>query len=236
MSLPKIKQPLFDLKIPSLGKTVKARPFLVSEEKILLMGQQSGETKDIIFAIQQVVGNCIQDETVTVQDLTIFDLEYLFLKLRARSVNNIVEVSYRDPQDETKYDFQINLDEIDVVENPDHSNTVKVSDEMIIKLRYPKVEMMDKMAKINSEVDVFFEVLKYSIESIVVGDNVYKMADYPSQEQEQFISDLDVKTFKKISEFFNTMPRLKHEIKYTNKHGVERSIVLETLNDFFSLG
>ena len=235
MSLPKIKQPLFDLKIPSLNKTIKARPFLVSEEKILLMGQQSGDTKDIIFAIQQVVANCIQDETIAVQDLTIFDLEYMFLKLRSRSVNNIVEVSYRDPQDEKKYDFQINLDEIEVVENPSHSNTVKVSDEMTIKLRYPKVEMMDKMAKINSEVDIFFEVLKYSIESIIVGDNVFKMSDYPEAEQEQFISDLDVKSFKKISEFFNTMPRLRHEIKYTNELNVERSIVLETLNDFFSL-
>lgn len=235
MGLPKINLPLFDLKIPSLDKTVKCRPFLVREEKILLMAQQSAEAADIVRSIQQVVNNCIQDE-FDVDLLTTFDLEYCFLKLRSKSVNNIIKLSYRDQEDDQLYDFDVDLDSIEMIYNDKHTNKIKVNDEMILKLRYPKISMMDKMNRIDTEIDIFFEILKFSIESIIVGDNVIKLADYPEEEQEQFISDLDVKSFKKISEFFSTMPRLQHIITYTNSKGTEREIRLETLNDFFTLG
>ena len=236
MGLPKIQQPIHEFKIPSLDKPIKFRPFLVSEEKILLMAQQSGDQKDIIRSIQQVVSNCVQDESINVNELTIFDLEFLFLKLRSVSVNNIVEVTYTDGEDGKQYDFNIDLNDVQIQFNEDHTKNVKVNESMTLQLRYPKVEMMDKMSVIETEVDVFFEVLKYSIENIIAGDQVFKMSDYPVSEQEQFISDLDIKTFKQISAFFNTMPRLKHTIKYTNSMGTERSLTMETLNDFFSLG
>ena len=235
MSLPKINYPLFDVVIPSSQKKIKMRPFLVKEEKILLMAQSSNDSRDTVLAIKQVVNNCIIDD-VDVEKLTTFDLELLFVKLRARSINNIIEVTYNDPEDEQQHKLSINLDEVEIQTDPRHNNTVKINDDLGIILRYPKTDMLQQVEQATSEVDLYFEVIKYCIDKIYDADNVYETKDYSPEELHEFVSTLDVNTFKQIQLFLETMPKLHYETSYTNSVGTVRKVVLQNLNDFFMLG
>lgn len=235
MALPRINQPLHTFNIPSKNIEATFRPFLVSEEKILLMAQASGNPKEIIKSIQQVINNCSTDQ-LDVLDLTTFDVEYLFLKLRGVSVNNVVKITATDPEDGESYPIEIDINDIEIVHDPDHTNHIKVDDNISIKMKYPAVDMMDAVEKSGSEVGVFFDLMAYSIDKVFAGDEVINFADESEQERMQFIEQLDVNTFTNISNFFKTMPKLKHETTYTNKSGKEQKIVLETLSDFFSLG
>jgi len=235
MSLPKIKYPLFDVTIPSLQKKVKMRPFLVKEEKLLLIAQSTGNPADTMNAIKQVINNCFVDD-VDVDMLTTFDLEYLFVKLRSRSVNNKIEVMYRDPDDNEQYKVVVDLEDVQILNQPGHTNKITINDQLGIILRYPKPDMVDRIGSADSEVDLYFEIVKYCIEKVYDDDNVYNINDYSDEELTEFLSTLDVSTFKQIQNFMETMPKVYYETSYTNKAGVVRKVVLQTLDDFFSLG
>lgn len=235
MALPKINQPLHTFVIPSKNKEVTFRPFLVSEEKILLMAQASGSPKEIIKSIQQVINNC-SVEDINIMDLTTFDVEYLFLKLRGVSVNNVVKITATDPEDGEAYPLEINIDDIEIQHNPDHTDLIRVDENISIKMKYPAIDMMDAIEKSGSEVSVFFDLMAYSIDKVISGDEIIDFKGESEQERMQFIEQLDVNTFTNISNFFKTMPKLRHETTYTNKNGTEQKVVLETLSDFFSLG
>lgn len=236
MALPKISHPTFELTLPSNKEKIKFRPFLVKEEKILLMAMQGNDSDEIINSIKQVINNCVLSEGLDIDKLATFDLEYLFLKIRAKSVNNVVKLTYRDLEDEQKYDIEVNLDEVEVKFDPSHTNKIEITDKLGFYLMYPHAGMSEKITESDSEADLFFSILKNCIEKIYDGDNVYMASDSTSEELDEFLQNLDVKSFKKIQEFFQTMPRLYHEIKYTNSLGNERTIKLSTLNDFFMLG
>ena len=235
MSLPKIEYPVFNVIIPSTNKKVKLRPFLVKEEKLLLFAQTAGSSTDIIESIKQVINNCLM-EKVDVDELTTFDIEYLFLKLRARSVNNLVDIYYKDSDDGESYKVTVNLDDVEILKNPEHKTKVEINKDMGLFLRYPKADMVDKIGGVNSEVDMYFEVIKYCIEKIYDNDTVYDVSEYSNEEMDEFVATLDVNTFKKIQHFLETMPRIYYETQYYNKQGIEKKIVLQTLNDFFMLG
>ena len=149
MSLPKIEYPLFDVVIPSTGVSVKMRPFLVKEEKILLFAQTTGNPKDIVGSIQQVVNNCIV-ENIDVTKLTTFDIEYLFVKLRARSVNNEIEIFYKDPEDEQQYKILVDLEKVEVLKNDKHSNKIEINPNVGIILKYPHTDMMEHLETVKS--------------------------------------------------------------------------------------
>lgn len=235
MSLPKISYPLFDVVIPSSTRHIKMRPFLVKEEKILLIAQTSDDPKDVVLAIKQVVNNCVVDQ-MDIDDLTTFDLEYLFVKLRARSINNIIEVTYSDSEDEQQYKLQVNLDEVVINTDPRHDPKIKINDVFGLILKYPKTDMLQAVSKATSEVDIYFEVIKYCIDKVYDEDNVYDTKDYTDEELTEFVAGLDVNTFKQIQLFLETMPKLHYETSYTNSAGTERKVVLQNLNDFFILG
>lgn len=235
MTLPKVEKPLFELFVPSMNKSVKARPFVVREEKILLTAQQSGEEKDIILAIKQVLNNCIADD-FDVDELATFDLEYMFLKLRSRSVNNIIEVSYRDNEDEKVYDFQIDLDEVELKMNKDISNIIMVTDVLGIKMKYPSVTILDSVPDTNDAGEVVEYLIKSCVDQIFDEDSVYLSNQYTDEELTDFLDSLDIETFGKIREFFNNLPQMYHKIEYTNKNGNLRTIELTTLSDFFIWG
>jgi hypothetical protein len=235
MALPKVEKPLFELYVPSMNKSVKARPFVVREEKILLTAQQSGEEKDIILAIKQVLNNCIVDD-FDVDELATFDLEYMFLKLRARSVNNIIEVSYRDNEDEKVYDFQIDLDQVELKMNKDISNIIMVTDVLGIKMKYPSVTILDSVPDTNDAGEVVEYLIKSCVDQIFDEDSVYLSNEYTDEELTDFLDSLDIETFGKIREFFNNLPQMYHKIEYTNKNGNLRTIELTTLSDFFIWG
>lgn len=236
MALPKISYPIFELTLPSTKQVIKYRPFLVKEEKILLTAQVSGEPTDIVTSIRQVINNCILTEGVDIEKLTTFDLEYVFIKIRAKSVNNIVNLAYRDLEDEKRYEFEVDLDTIEIKEDPNHTNKVEIDSEHGLIMRYPSAEVAASIKMLDGELDTFFEVLKSCIESIYDKDNVYNVKDSTPEELDEFIQSLDVTTFKKIQDFFTTMPKLYYELKYTNSLGNEKVIPLTNLNDFFTLG
>jgi len=236
MPLPKISYSIFELILPSTKQPVKYRPFLVKEEKILLTAQASGEPEDIVMAIRQVINNCIVTEGLDVEQLTTFDLEYLFIKIRAKSVNNIISMTYRDLEDEKRYDVEVDLDKIEIKEDPNHTNIIDVGNGITLNMRYPKADLAASLKAVEGELDVFFEVLKNSIATINEGTTVYITSDYSNEDLDEFIQSLDVNAFKNIQEFFATMPKLFYEVKYTNSLGNEKVIPLTTLNDFFTLG
>jgi len=223
---------MFFIKIPSLQKELKFRPFLVKEEKLLLMAQQSNDDEEIL-ALTQIINNCCLDN-IDVDKLTTFDIEYIFLKLRARSVNNIVKLRYRDTEDDKIYDFELNLDDIEVIFDKDHVNKIQITDEVGVILKYPTLKVGEKVAKADNEGDMLNNILISCIDVIYDKEKVYPAKDSTEQELIEFIENLDTKTFKKIEQFFTTMPKLYHEIKYENSLGHERIIKLSTLKDFFT--
>ncbi len=235
--LPKITHPTIDVTIPSTKKKIRLRPMLVKEEKILLFAKESKEDIDIFTAIKQVVNNCIVTPNINVNDFTIFDLEYTFLKIRAFSISNSSNVSYVDNEDEKVYDFTIDLDKIEVVFPESLSNMIKVDDKISIQLRYPSAKMYDdkemllKSDNLNHLVDY---VVKSCIEKIFVGDEIHDIKNTTSKELDEFLESLPVKVYDNIKDFFNNIPSIRYEINYKNAYGNDRKIVLSTLNDFFT--
>lgn len=233
MPLPKIDQPLFEVIVPSTKKKILFRPFLVREEKLLLISQQGGEDTEVIRAIKQILRLCVQDEDFDVDKLTTFDLEYLFLKLRAKSVNNIVKLSYRDNEDGKTYNFELDLDtiEIDIPENV--NSQISVSDNISMIMKYPSASITDKLQQFDNEVDLMTFFIVNCIDTILTEDEIFPADDYSTQELEEFLDQLPVSSFEKIREFFENMPKLYHKIDYTNSEGNSRSIELSNLKDFF---
>jgi len=235
MPLPKIDQPIFDMTIPSNGKKITFRPFLVKEEKILLIAQQSGNDTEIIRAIKQILNNCVQED-LDIDGLAIFDLEYMFLKLRSKSVNNVVKLSYRDNEDDQIYNFELDLDTIEIKMPETVSSKIEITENVGMTMKYPDASITDRMKDFENEVDLMTFFIVNCIDTIYDEDNVYVASEFSDNEISEFLDGLDVKTFEKIREFFEDIPRLYHKIEYKNSVGSERSVELTSLKDFFMWG
>jgi hypothetical protein len=238
MSLPKINKPIFSMLVPSQKKEVRFRPFLVREEKILLIAQQGGTDKEMINALKQILTNCIIDSEFDVDDLTTFDLEYMFLKLRAKSVSNIIKVSYQDAEDvESKvYDFDIDLDSIEIEFDPAHENKIEIGEGIGMIMRDPSVNVVNDIPPESSEVDIANHLIRNCIDKVYDAETVYHMNEHSEEEIEEFIDNLDVATYEKLNKFFETLPKMRHVLNYTNSKGTQREIVLSGLRDFFTWG
>lgn len=231
--LPKIELPYYNVEIPSNKKTVKMRPMVIKEEKILLMAKEANESNEIVSALAQVVGNCLQGD-VKVEDLTYFDLEYLFLKLRSMSVSNIVKATYLDEDDEKSYDVEIDIDKIEIKAADDISYNVAIGN-IVLQLRYPPVSVYMKNDFDNMDDDKTFNiVLRSSIEGLFDGDKAYDMKTASEEEINEFIDSIPAKNYAEIQEFFNKQPSLYYAVKYKNSNGDEKTIELTTLQDFFT--
>lgn len=236
MALPKLMHPTFELIIPSTKQKVRFRPFLVKEEKLLLMAKQSGEQQDVMSVVQQVIVNCDVDSVVDPISLASFDLEYLFLQLRAKSVGETIDISYSDPEDEKTYNFKINVDDIKVIENPDHSKVIKLSDTSGIVMRYPSAGLMGDVVAREDVADILFFMIRGCMETYYDGDNIIYFKDSKPEEVDAFIEDLPTSILKSFEKFFDTMPKLYHKINYTNEKGTEREVEFKSIEDFFTLG
>ena len=234
--LPKIDKPLFEMTVPSQGKKVTFRPFLVKEEKILLIAQQGGEEKDIIRALKQILQNCIQDTDFNAEDLTTFDLEYMFMKLRAKSVSNIVKLQYQDNEDEKVYDFEIDLDTIEVQFDPKHTNKIQITDDIGMIMKYPSVNIVNDSPESGDPIEVMDHLISSCVDKIFDSENIYDVKDYTKEEINAFLDDLTIESYDRIREFFDTLPKMYHELNYTNENGSERKIELSGLRDFFTWG
>ncbi len=238
MPLPKISTPSYELVIPSTKKKIKYRPFLVKEEKILIMAMESQDSKQIANAIKDVLSACILTRGTKVNDLSTFDIEYLFLTIRGKSVGEEVEVMVTCPDDgETQVPTTINLDEIMVQINKDHSPDIKLDDEYTLRMKYPS---MDEFIKTNFNVDGSvnvddtFKLIASCVDQVYSEDESWAGADCTKKELSDFVESLNSKQFKDIEKFFDTMPKLSHTVKVTNpKTKKENEIVLEGLQSFF---
>lgn len=234
MSLPKITYPQIMLTIPSTKKKVGFRPFLVKEEKILLMAKLSAEESDILIAIKQVVNNCALDE-FDVNAISLFDLEYLFIQLRAASVNDTVQVSYRDNEDDKVYDFDVTLKDIEVKFPEKFDNKIRITDGTGLVMKFPNSSLYEDKEFLESGEDSFFQLILRCIDKVYDENEVYEVSQYNKKELEEYIENLDIKTFEKIQDFMINQPKLSYVIKYKNSLGNDREIELTTLSDFFTL-
>lgn len=236
MTLPKISHPTFTLEVPSTKKKLTFRPFLVKEEKILLMAKTSKDETDVLTSVKQIVNNCCETKDFDVNRIAIFDLEYLFLKIRASSIGNTIKLSYTDLEDSKEYSFEVDLNKVEV-EFPEKSasNKIEINSKTGILMNYPPAALYDDKEFLNSGDEAFFELILRCIDKVYVDDTMYDAKDYKKEEIVSFVENLGVKTFQGIQEFLNNGPRLKHVLKYRNANGNERTIELTTLSDFFTL-
>lgn len=236
MKLPTIKRPIFELYVPSQKKKVKAVPYACGEEKILLIAQESGEETDIVIALKQIISNCVQDEGFDAESLATFDLEYMFLKLRARSAGNIITLSYQDMEDEKIYSFDVDLDEVEMLQNADKNNVIKIDENMGIILKYPSVAVLENGPKGASKRELVQYLIMTCMDKIYDGEEVYEFAEYNNDEKDAFFNGLPIPILQEIKEFFTSLPYMYYKITYTNSVGTERIVELRTLKDFFTWG
>ncbi len=235
MGLPVIQHPVFNLTLPSTQQKIHFRPFLVKEEKILLIAQSSGEQADVLQAVKQVITNCITDPDVNVDDFTTYDLEYFFIKLRSKSIQNIIKLVYRDNEDNQLYDVQVDLEEVEVMKGQDISDVLEINDRTKIKLKHPRISLMNQAEELDG-VDFNFFIVQSCIDKIIVDDIGHDPSIYSMTELTEFVDNLPVPAYQHIQQYIESMPKIEHEVKYINSTGKEVKIVLRTLTDFFTLG
>lgn len=231
MPLPKISQPIHQLKLPSNGKVVHFRPFTVKEEKLLLMAQESGERKDIINTYKQMINNCAIDP-VDVDNMASIDLEYFFICMRAKSVSNISKVTIKDKDDGENYEVEINLDKIEVERKDNVSNNVKLTDTIGVILKYPTFQILSKIEDTDN-VDSTLHVLRGCIHQIYEGEEVHDAVNYSTKELDEFVLSLNKQQVEEIQKFFAAMPKLVYNAKYVTKDKQLKELKIEGLENFF---
>ncbi len=239
MPLPKISTPIYELEIPSLKKKIRYRPFLVKEEKVLIIAMESEDSKQIANAVKTVISNCILSKGIKIDELSTFDIEYLFLNIRGKSVGETVDVLITCPDDgETQVPMTINLDDIQVQTSPEHIRDIKLDNNISIRMKYPS---MSEFIKNNFEsgqsisVDSTFDLICSCIEQVYTEEESWAASDCTKKELSEFIEQFTSNQFKEIEKFFETMPKLSHTLTVKNpKTGVENEVILEGLTSFFA--
>ena len=239
MPLPKVNTPTYELVLPSSGKKVKYRPFLVREEKILIMALETEDIKQITQAVVDILTECILTKCIKFENLSTFDIEYLFLNIRAKSVGETVEVNIICPDDnKTSVTVSIDIDSIKVKKNRKHKNIIKLDDNLSLKLKYPSLDQFigsNFESKDDQSISSTLKVITSCIDVIYTEEESWVGSDSTEKELEEFIDQLNTKQFQLIEEFFNTMPKLSHPVKVKNPvTEVESTVVLEGLAAFFS--
>ena len=236
MPLPTIVTPSYELTLPSNGKKIKYRPFLVKEEKILILAIESNSMKDISRAIKDVLKNCILTKGVKIDELPTFDIEYLFLNIRSRSVGESIDLVITCPDDnETKVNTQIYIDEIQVKTNKDHNPDIKLDDTYTMRLKYPSLDQfINDNFNFDIDKDNSFDIISSCIDMVFSDEEAWEAKDCTKKELLEFVERLNSAQFKEVEKFFDTMPQLSHEIEVENpKTKVKSTVTLEGLASFF---
>ena len=240
MPLPTIETPTYELKLPSSNKKIKYRPFLVKEEKILILALESKSQNEITNAVTDVLKKCILTRGIKVDDLPTFDIEYLFLNIRAKSIGEDIKLTVTCPDDgETKVPVTIYVDEIKVIKPKDHKIDIVLDDKMSLRMKYPSLNQFiesnfDTEDEAETIVDKTFRVVADCMDTIFDGEDAWEAKDYSAQERLDFVQQLNSQQYKKVEEVFSTMPKLSHTIEVVNPNTKEKgSVVLEGLADFF---
>jgi len=249
MGLPTIAVPQYTLKVPSSGKEIKYRPFLVKEEKILLIAMESENQQQIINATKTIIENCVYGD-INVDNMPTFDLEYMFLQLRGKAKGEAIDLNYKCPKCESEIPVVINIETINVIKQDGHTDNIKLTDGLGVMMKYPNIQLqldLEQQDENQSKIDTLFQTIIKCIDCIYDSENTYPAKDHTEKELIDFVESLTDNQFQKISNFFDTMPRLKHEIELncTNKIkgkgkgkenkicGYKEPVVLEGLASFF---
>ena len=240
MPLPKINTPTYELVLPSSGKKIKYRPFLVKEEKILIMALESEDSKQITNAIKDVLTDCILSRGIKIEKLATFDIEYLFLNVRAKSVGETVEVNITCPDDgETQVQVEIDIDSIKVQKSDTHSDIIQLDNDLSLQMNYPSlnqfIETNFEVGGEKSEVEQSLNVIMSCIKQVYSSEEAWDATDCSKKELKDFVEQMNSKQFKQVEDFFNTMPKLSHTLKVTNPNTkVKSDVSIEGLASFFS--
>ena len=240
MPLPKINTPTYELVLPSSGKKIKYRPFLVKEEKILIMALESEDSKQITNAIKDVLTDCILSRGIKIEKLATFDIEYLFLNVRAKSVGETVEVNITCPDDnETQVQVEIDIDSIKVQKSDTHSDIIQLDNDLSLQMNYPSlnqfIETNFEVGEEKSEVEQSLKVIMSCIKQVYSSEEAWDASDCSKKELKDFVEQMNSKQFKQVEDFFNTMPKLAHTLKVTNPNTkVKSDVTIEGLASFFS--
>lgn len=236
MSLPKIAAPTFELTQPSTGEKLQYRPFLVKEEKILLTAREAGERSDIFRAIKQIINNCVLNEGFDVNKIPVFDMEYLFIHLRAKSIDNVIKFQVQDSDDGQTYNLEVDLNDVEVqFPEEKHNGLIQVNENLGVKMKFPTAEISDYIKNLKTMAEVENEMLMQCIECVYDEENTYPWSKESQKEKEQFLESLPVDAYNKMQEFFNTSPYIEHVVKYNNSEEKEKKVVFRSLDDFFIL-
>ena len=231
MALPKLNIPTHRLTLPSTGDEVKFRPFLVKEQKLLLMAQQSDNEKETIDSMIQIIENCT---SLNVSNLPVFDVEYLFLKIRAKSVGDIIELNLLCPDDEVTYaNVSLDLNDVEVQIDETHKKIIDITDDVKMIMKYPQMSDVKLNNVSQTETESVFEILKKCILEVHNGDEIINSVDMKTEEISDFVDSLNTEQFENVMQFFNTMPKVRHVVEVTNpKTGVKSEVLLEGLQSF----
>ena len=232
MALPKIDLPLFELTLPSTEETIKYRPFTVKEEKILLMAQEAKDPNQMVLAMRQIATNCCPN--LDIDSLAMFDLEYIMLQVRAKSIDNKITFSIKDPDTGDPVSLEIDVDDVELKIDEDHTKEIAVSEDMYLMMRYPRLsEVSVFLNVIDKPTESLFDVMISCIESVVNGDEISNLNDFTKEEVMDFIETFPGGTIDALQKFFETMPKLSFQSKYTNSAGEEKEVTLEGTETFF---
>ena len=240
MPLPIIDTPTYELKLPSSNKKIKYRPFLVREEKILILALESQDENQITNAVTDVLKKCILTRGIDIDSLPTFDIEFLFLNIRAKSIGEDIKMTVTCPDDKkTKVDLVVYVDEIKVTKPKDHTTDIVLDDKMTLRMKYPSLnQFVNNNFNVDDDpesvVDKTFQVVADCIDQVYTGEDAWDARDYSPSERMDFVNQLSSKQYKKVEKFFNTMPKLSHTIEFVNPNTKQKnSVVLEGLADFF---
>ena len=238
MPLPKISTPTYEMVLPSSNKKIKYRPFLVKEEKVLILAMESQDTATVANAVKDVLKNCILSRGIKVEKLSTFDIEYLFLNIRGKSVGEAIEVMVTCPDDgKTQVPTSINIDEIKVIIDDDHQRDIKLDDTYSLRMRYPSLDEFVKnnfATAADISVDDTFDLIASCVDQVYSEEESWAAADCTQKELTQFVESLNSNQFKEVEKFFDTMPKLSHTVKVINPNTKkENEVVLEGLQNFF---
>ena len=241
MPLPTIETPTYELKLPSSNKKVKYRPFLVKEEKVLIIALESKDSNQITTAVTEVLKKCILTKGIIVDELPTFDIEYLFLNIRAKSIGEDIKLTVTCPDDgETKVPVTIYVDEIKVQKQKGHTTDIVLDDSMTLRMKYPSLSQFiennfDTNVEAEAIVNQTFQIVSDCLDVIYTGEDAWEAKDYTPQERMDFVEQLNSSQYKKVENFFSTMPKLSHTIEVVNPNTKKKSsVVLEGLSDFFA--
>lgn len=232
MTLPKIDLPIFEATLPSTEERIKYRPFTVKEEKILLVAQEAEDASQEMLAARQVVNNCLVDKDIS--EISMFDLEYMLLILRSRSVDNKISFNIKDMDTNENIQLELDIDKINVYRNPEHTKEIKINDTYTLLLKYPSLDDFIKISEmdINDPLANYYIVIS-CLDKVVSEDEVHNFADYEQKDVDAFMENVAGDVVQKIQQFFATMPKVKHELKYKNKEGTEKTFMIEGTRTFF---